>query len=374
MEITTTETINSKKLSELLRRAIMEGEFSTSEPFPSLRSLSEKYGLGLRAARTATDILVKEGLLYRRERRGTFVRFSATGHNRPSSSTPIHCVNILERITGTLPSFVRTDYFHGHTLALETHDIKMRVFSLPVDRDRLHTVFSNQYPFQEQGCILINIIDKQIFRWLNEHNVPYIVQNFTQYNKVDLPPHNSVVVNKIGGAFLATQHLIDLGHRRIGYIGFSPQDPDPLLEVYEGYCSAMRCNGLEPHSNDIIPINTEESHMAYEPALQWIKLNGQDLPTAFIARTDAAAIGVMNAAQTLGINIPRDLSIIGFNDQHEAQQTTPPLTTVGIPRTQLGRTAVELLLNIAKAPSSEPVSEVLKCQLIKRLSTAQPGK
>lgn len=373
MPKTTSEPVkvaDSQQLAGTLRRALLEGRYSPAEPFPSLRDLSRQHQTGLRVTRTAVDILVKEGLLYRRERSGTFVRRAGQTAGATASQHRLRCVNILERPTGTLPTFVRTDYLHGHTEALETFDVKMRVVTFPKELERLPTVFSEQYPFQEQGCILINIVDGRVFEWLRAHGVPFVVQNYTQYDKASLPPHHSVAVNKIGGAFAGTQHLVQLGHRRIGYAGNTPADSNDLLEVYEGYAAAMRCAGLEIRTEDIAPISTDEPHMAVEPALRWMK--GRPLPTAIIARTDSVAIGLLRAAQSLGLRVPQDLSVIGFNDQYEAESTQPALTTVAVPRVQLGRTAVEILMAMSEDEAKEPVSQILNCQLVVRGSTASP--
>jgi len=351
----------------LLRHALLEGRFAVTEPFPSLRDLSLRYETGIRVARNAVDILVKEGLLYRRERSGTFVRLARPG---PAGSPPLRCVNIVERVAGTSPAFVRTDYLQGHTQALDASQTRMRVLALPADLARLPTIFAEQFPLMAQGCVLVNITQEPILRWLLQHQVPFVVQNYTQYAKDALPPHHSVAVNKVRGAFAATQHLLQLGHRRIGFAGVSEFDGDDLLEVYEGYRSAMHWAGLEVRREDILPVNTDEPHMAFDPALRWLR--GRDLPTAILARTDANAIGIINAARSLGLRVPQDLSVIGFNNQTESEASTPALTTVGVPRVQLGREAVEVLLATAGQPSGEPITRLLECHLLERESCAPP--
>lgn len=362
--------VESRGLAARLRHAILEGKYHAAKPFPSLREIAKQYDTGVRVSRNAVDLLVREGLLFRRERSGTFVRLSASGGESAPASCPLRCVNIIERPSGTLPAFVRMDYLRGYTQALETHNVKMRVARSPAGAGEMDVAFSPQYPFREQGCVLVNIVDRAVFDWLSARGVTFVVQNYTQYDKAGLPPHHSVAINKVGGAFAATRRLIDLGHRRIGYVGNSPADSDDLLEVYEGYAAAMRCAGLEPRAEDTAPINTDEPHMAMEPALRW--LQGRSLPTAMVARTDAAAIGLLRAAQSLGIRVPEDLSVIGFNDQDEAETTEPPLTTVAVPRLQLGRVAVETLLEVAESPPDEPVTRIVECHLVERGSVAPP--
>ncbi len=361
---------DSRQLANQLRHDLLEGRHSASEPFPSLRELARQHETGLRVARNAVDILVNEGLLYRRERSGTFVRL-ASGDNGDTTVSALRCVNVLERATGTLPTFVRSDYLQGHTQALDATDMKMRVMAMPAEVERLPTILSDQFPFTAQACVLINITYRPVLQWLIDHQVPFIVQNYTQYAKESLPPHHSVAVNKVRGAFEATQFLIEQGHRRIGYAGCSEFDSDDLLEVYEGYAAAMRCGGLEVRQHDIMPVNTDEPHMAFEPALRWMK--ERDLPTAILARNDAAAIGILNAATALGIAVPGQLSVIGFNNQVEAETSTPPLTTVGVPRVQLGREAIDCLLEATRHPAAHPITRILNCHLVHRESCSPPS-
>lgn len=80
----------------------------------------------------------------------------------------------------------------------------------------------------------------------------------------------------------------------------------------------------------------------------------------------------MQAARTLGLRVPEDLSVVGFNDQAEAALCDPPLTMIAVPRVQLGRGTVETLLAIAGAPGAAPVSRVLECHLVERRSTVPP--
>lgn len=363
--------MEAEELARSLRYAILDGKHAPSEPFPSLRELSNKYNARLRVVRAATDLLVSEGLLDRRERRGTFVRRLARGTPSPGAASKLRCVTIIERPVGTLPAFVRMDYLQGHTQALDAYPIRMRVMNLPPAPDRFAAVLSDHYAFPEQGCILINIVDAAVFDWLREHAIPFVVQNYTQYRKQALLPHHSVAANKTGGAFQAVRRLIELGHRRIGYAGYSPGEPGGSMEVYEGYAAALQCAGLESRPDDVFPFNTDDPNSAVEPVVQLLK--NRPLPSAILARTDSAALCILRAARLLGCRVPEDLSVVGFNDQAEAELSDPPLTTVAVPRVRLGREAVATLLCAAADPEIEPVSKVLECHLVERASTG-PAK
>lgn len=372
MMVVPTAVKDSKRLAVTLRHVIQEGPYVPNDPFPSLRELARQYGAGFRVVRTAVDILVKDGLLVRRERSGTFVRRTARDRSAADAGPRLRCVTILERPIGTFPSFVRMHYLQGCTQALDAQGIRMRVMPLPPCPDSIPTVLSNQHRLQEQGCILVNIVDKAVFGWLREHKVPFVVQNYRQYPKEALPPHPSVTVNKVGGAFMATRRLIELGHRRIGYAGALFDEQHGAVEVYEGFVAALHCAGLEARSRDLLAFRTDDPATAHLLALPLME--GRPLPPAILAQTDATAIGILGACKTLGIHVPGDLSVVGFNDQAEAAQCDPPLTTVAVPRVQLGREAAETLLSsITTGPDAEPVSKVLECHLVERGSTG-PAK
>lgn len=355
---------DSRRLATELRHAILEGIFAPNQPFPSIRELSRRHQTGLRVARTATDILVKEGLLLRRERSGTFVRMPLAA--RPESGARLHCVTVLERPAGTHPGFVRVDYLQGYTQALDAYPIKLRVMRLPATADDIASALSEHYALPEQGCILVNIVDATLFRWLTDHRVPFVVQNYTQYPKASLPPHHSVTVNKVGGAFKATQHLIGLGHRRIGYAESEGDDVGATAEIHEGYSAAMRCSGLESRPEDVLSLSADPAAAARELARRC--LGRRDGLTAIVARTDATAIRILHAARTLGLEVPRDVSVTGFNNQAEAELSDPPLTTVAVPRLQLGRTAIDVLLGLGDGALEAPVSKVIECHLVERAS------
>jgi len=363
---------SSHRLANALRQAIAEGKYPQHSAFPSFRELSLQHGVSLRVVKAALDILEKEGVLYRRERRGTFVRGAGAAWPDGDGRCPLRCVNLVERPGGTVPGFERAGYLVGCTQALERHDIKMRFVRCPPEGG-YEAIFAPDVPYAEQGCVLINIITPSLLRWLSDHAVPFVVQSSVCYDLSPLPPHHSLSVNKVGAAFAATQHLIGLGHRRIGFIGrpeHTSIGPGDFGEIYEGYRAALRCAGVEERACDLLDFAANEAEVAVEPARRY--LSRRDLPTAVVAQTDATAIGVLRAAKELGVRVPRDLSVIGYNDETEAEQADPPLTTMSNQRVLLGRTAVEMVIAAASGAYDAPQNRVLQCPLVERQTTAPP--
>jgi len=171
----------------------------------------------------------------------------------------------------------------------------------------------------------------------------------------DLPEHSSVVVDDESGARLAAEHVLGLGHRDVVVVAVErPQDPDaPPVEAgwsaqgvtgrrLGGYRAAFAAAGLELAPEAVvagrasIDGGASAFHRAWAHGLR---------PTAVLAMSDAMAIGVMSAARELGLRVPRDLSVVGFDDVDLAAHVDPPLTTVHQPIRQKGSDAARLLLS-----------------------------
>lgn len=181
---------------------------------------------------------------------------------------------------------------------------------------------------------------------------------------------DSVTANHYQGAFDAVTHLIRLGHKRIGFIGIAPED-GKLLRRYQGYVAALKEAGIELRLEYTVgPADgpayaTQED--GYRGMLQLMRLHRP--PTAIFARNDFAAIGAMHAAHTLGLKIPANVAIAGFDNIPLAAFTMPPLTTVEQPIAQQGTQAARFLLDRIRGESSQDRTAMMECRLIARQST-----
>ncbi|EGQ8468399.1 substrate-binding domain-containing protein [Vibrio alginolyticus] len=146
--------------------------------------------------------------------------------------------------------------------------------------------------------------------------------------------------NSLRGGYLAAKYLIDCGHTEIGCIT-GPLIKHQAQMRYEGYKRAMNEAGLEFNANWII-----ESDFECEGGYQAFKKMAQRgaLPSSIFVSNDMMAMGVINAANELGIKVPDDLSIIGYDDIHIAKFMSPSLTTIHQPKYRLGQAAVETLV------------------------------
>ncbi|MCX4526601.1 MULTISPECIES: LacI family DNA-binding transcriptional regulator [unclassified Streptomyces] len=156
----------------------------------------------------------------------------------------------------------------------------------------------------------------------------------------------AVVTDDIGGAQLATRHLLEHGHAYVACIGGVENTPsvgDPVADHVEGWRRAMQESGRSTEGRLIeAPYNRYD---AYTVALE--VLARPDRPTAIFCATDDQAIGVLRAARELRIDVPGELAVAGFDDVKEAALTDPPLTTVASDRPAMARAAVDLVLDDA---------------------------
>ncbi len=178
----------------------------------------------------------------------------------------------------------------------------------------------------------------------------------------DQPGHSFGCDNENGG-YQATKHLIDLGRRRIAYIGRMAQRSPEHAARYDGYARALREAGMEPNEKLRVPADNSETH-GYE-AVQQLLERGDPFDAIFAA-TDLIAIGAMRALQDAGRRVPDDVGVVGFDDMPLAAYVTPGLTTVQQNAQLGGDGLVEGIVNLIKG---EPVqSRLMAPQLIVRES------
>lgn len=178
-----------------------------------------------------------------------------------------------------------------------------------------------------------------------------------------------VIVDDVGGGRLAARHLLDLGHVRIGFVG------DPLRPPFGFSSSRLRLRGVEHElrleglaiPDRLVALGEHGRHQARALAGRLLRLTMP--PTAIIAASDTQALGVLEAAAAAGLNVPADLSVIGYDDIEAADYVG--LTTIRQPLAETGTRGVERLLSlIAREPQPAALREVLDVSLVVRRTTA----
>ena len=167
------------------------------------------------------------------------------------------------------------------------------------------------------------------------------------------------------GAVLATEHLITLGHRRIGFLG-GRTDLESARLREEGYRRALTAAGI-PVDDDLMRVGGYRPETADAPARELLTMT--DRPTAIFAANDLSAIKVLEVARSLGLRVPEDLSVVGFDNVPESALVTPSLTTVNQPIQRMGAEAITLLLDLMRGETDRETHIRLPTELVVRGST-----
>ncbi|MGE3268909.1 MAG: LacI family DNA-binding transcriptional regulator [Chloroflexota bacterium] len=187
--------------------------------------------------------------------------------------------------------------------------------------------------------------------------------------------HNvhAVVVDNFGAGYLATRHLIDLGHRRIAMIS-AARSYRKFVHRQNGYMDALTEAGIEPDPL-LLPPAIADLGRAMEPRAgtvemqRLLELPPELRPTGVVTANDRLAARALMVLHKAGVRVPDDMSVVGVGDVDEATSTIPPLTTVSVPRREMGILGVRRLVDLLKGVAPPPFKAVLYAHLVQRESS-----
>lgn len=214
---------------------------------------------------------------------------------------------------------------------------------------------------QVDGIIFLdNVVKERHLPAAHLSNVPLVFLN--QYPQEALYP--SVIPNDVQGAKLATDHLIALGHKRIGFINGRLKHKASHLRL-EGYQAALKAAGLTFDSQLVQGKDIWDEEGGYLSVNDLMALTNP--PTAIFCANDPLAIGALDGLRQLGLSVPDDIALIGFDNSLAAAQKRPALSSIEMPFLDMGKLAVKLLLESLEGKVSNTVHK-LNCHLIQRSS------
>ncbi|MCZ7574015.1 MAG: LacI family transcriptional regulator [Ardenticatenaceae bacterium] len=176
-----------------------------------------------------------------------------------------------------------------------------------------------------------------------------------------------VDVDNERGSFDATKHLLSLGHHRIAMITNGPLAYTASQERLAGYRRALESTGL-PFDSSLVRYGDFREESGFTAMLELLDLTPR--PTAVFAASDVLAFGVLEAAKSVGLGVPDDLSVVGMDNVRLARYVVPPLTTLHLPAYELGYQAANTLLRLIDG--QQPPSALLPTELVIRESSAPP--
>ena len=217
------------------------------------------------------------------------------------------------------------------------------------------------------GVILVTTaLDPDLHAELRALHVPAVVVDPAGVPDLDVP---TIGATNWAGGVSATEHLTRLGHRRIGFIAGRPGLWCSRARL-DGYRAGLEAVGIAVDPELVVQGDFDYAS-GYEGARRLLGL--PDLPTAVFAASDEMAMGVYEAARQRGLRVPEDLSVVGFDDLPQARWTSPPLTTVRQPLSEMGMLAVRTVLRLLNGEHLESAKVELATEVVVRDSTAPPG-
>jgi LacI family transcriptional regulator len=270
-----------------------------------------------------------------------------------------HRTNVLGILVADLEPF-STELLKGAADAIRSTGFELVIYSAG-GRTSDHVGWERRYLSRLSGTL----IDGAILVTPTVVDVNYgapIVAVDPHTGTSELPTIDSY---NLRGAQLATEHLLELGHRRIAMLTGRPDLQSAQLRE-QGYRQAMAAAGV-PVEEQLVPVGAYDPAVSVDPARELLSV--ADPPTAIFAANDVSAIATIEVAAELGLQVPGDLSVVGFDNIPESALCSPPLTTVEQPIRKMGQHAVELLLALIRGDPAETTHITLATNLILRQST-----
>ena len=289
---------------------------------------------------------------------------SQYGYRRPAPSTRS---NMMELVFDELEHMWGVEIIRGVERVARAHRVGVVLTEFGPQRSAIHYWIDDTLARRPDCVVSVAQLSDEQRDQLRARGIPFVVFDPTIELPEDVP---FVGATNWAGGRSATRHLIGLGHRRVAMIGGS----DRLLFCrarFDGFRSAMEAASL-PVEADLVVRTTLTTEGGRAAALDL--LARPDRPTAIFANNDLQALGVYQAAHELGLRIPADLSVVGFDDLPMAALVHPGLTTVHQPLTEMAVAATELALALGRGEKAPQVGIELATTLTVRESTAPPAR
>lgn len=343
-----------KTITDELRNELAENHFKRGDLFYSLQALAERHGVSLITAKRVYAELEKEGWIKRHRGKGTIVL-------RQGSNTAIKVLLPADAVLDASSKYNILEIWIGMAEAAAECRCDLLKFSNP-------SVFLNGSEKNNafillQDCDLFDT-DERFAVLKNGSNNTVVVHAYSAKDAC-----SSVGIDFHKGAFVATQHLVSLGHTRIACLMSLISNPWHTSR-FEGYAAALKRARLKFDWRLV-----KEAGPDYEACASALTqlLALPDPPTAIFAAGGTYAFSALEYCRARGIRVPEDLSVVGFDNYPESAMTVPPLTTMDTHLKQLGKDAVYLLVDLINGKKSNQ-NVLIPPELVVRQSAAQRKK
>jgi DNA-binding LacI/PurR family transcriptional regulator len=326
------------QIKEQLTWLIASGQIQPGEILPSVRSMASRLFVNMHTVRSAYQKLESRGLVETRQGVGTRVlpydpqRFMQAGSAVRSNTVGIILPDLNNPIYGQFVRGVEQIASPEHTLLLvcDMHD----------EREEGLLCFQKLSEKKIDGILLVSFSITEnlprLTRPLNSasRTIPFVTVDWSEGNGYN------IVSDQESGAYQAVRHLVEHGHRRIGRINYSMDQPS-VLQTKAGYHRALAEAEIKPDPALSVDVHGFLMPAGAEGASRLLGLAHP--PTAIFAASDLMAVGALRAIKARGLHVPRDIALVGIDDLPNMDLIDPPLTTVSMPAFEMGRQAMQML-------------------------------
>ncbi|SEO17259.1 GntR family transcriptional regulator, arabinose operon transcriptional repressor [Amphibacillus marinus] len=362
-------------VKQAIKSKILDGTFQPHQKISSESELMKQFSVSRHTVRLAIGELVNQGWLYREQGSGTF----CADRSKLEEGQNVKNQKNIAIITTYISDYIFPSIIRGAESYLSQQGYHVSLFSTNNDHKNERKFLESILTQQFDGVIIeptkSAMSNPNINYYLNleRKNIPYIMIN-AYYD--ELEPLSITLNDEVGG-LLQTEHLIELGHKNI--VGFFKNDDSQGSKRMKGYLKAHRRHGLLLNPNHIITYKTEEKHLKPAEELdKLLSLPEAERPTALVCYNDELAIMLLDVLRKRKLQVPRDISVIGFDDSFLAEVSEVKLTTISHPQSEIGKVAAETILNIINSSHANPKktkgnfdSIVFEPELVIRSSTAK---
>lgn len=354
------------ELMEDLHHKIIEGGIRPGEKLPSENKLSVEYGVSRQTVRKALQILQNDGYIYAEHGRGTFCS-EMLRHTRTSKNIAVVTTYLSDYIFPRIVQGIdRIFTENGYSILLKntrnSRSLEAKCLEELLQKDIEGLIIE---PSRSQiSCRHINL-----YEMLDAYKIPYV---FIQGVHAQMKDRPQILLNDCRGGYLATKHLTSLGHRRI--IGIFKSDDTQGQQRHKGYVQALQEAEIPYDPDLVVWFYTEDRKThPYEKMRQLAEERKNQPFDAVVAYNDQVAIEVIRALGDMGLRVPEDVSVTGYDDSYLAATCKVPLTTVAHPQERLGEMAAELLLRIIREGNlkEEETHILMEPELVVRESTRE---
>ncbi|GAB2551896.1 GntR family transcriptional regulator [Gracilibacillus alcaliphilus] len=348
-------------VKDAIKSQILDGTFQPHQKISSESELMKQFGVSRHTVRLAIGDLVNQGWLYREQGAGTF----CADRSKEQSASAINPKRIA-LITTYVSDYIFPSIIRGAEAYLSNNGYQVSLFSTnnnhENERKFLESILSQHF----DGVIIeptrSAISNPNINYYLNleRQRIPYLMIN-SYYDELE-PFH--IVVDDEKGGFIQTEHLIELGHRNI--LGFFKNDDNQGTKRMKGYLRAHRKHQIEIQPNNIVTYTTEEKATKPLEVLQQVLQEPQEKrPTAIVCYNDELAIKLLEVLRQASLRVPKDISMVGFDDSFLAELTEVKLTTVSHPKSEMGEMAAKVMLDMIKQTKGTKKQSYLENDMVR---------